>query len=105
MFLFGTFIDICSVLWYNQSIKHTCYCQYFRKNLLEVIDLRIDRIKFAVELTRADITILELSKRSGVSRMTISAVRGGKSCKRETAEKIAAGLGVSLDRLLRKEAC
>lgn len=67
--------------------------------------MRLDRICFATELARADITITELSARIGVSRATVTAVRGGKSCKRETAEKIAAGLGVSLDRLLRKEAC
>jgi len=64
--------------------------------------LRIDRICFAVALARADITILDLSKRSGVSRGTIAAVRGGKSCSHQTAEKIASGLGVKLETLIAK---
>lgn len=62
--------------------------------------MRIDRIRFAAELARADVTILELAKRSGVSRGTIAAVRGGKSCSQQTAERIAAGLGVSIDTLI-----
>lgn len=65
--------------------------------------MRIDRIKLTTELARADISIIELAKRSGVSRGTIAAVRGGKSCSQETAKKIAAGLGVSMDTLLAKE--
>ena len=64
--------------------------------------MRIDRIRFAAELARADVTILELAKRSGVSRGPIAAVRGGKSCSQQTAERIAAGLGVSIDTLIMK---
>lgn len=58
--------------------------------------MRIDKVKFAAELARADMNVKDLAERSGVSRVTISAIRGGKSCTCSTAEKIAAGLGVSV---------
>lgn len=57
--------------------------------------MRIDRAKFAAAVAVADIRLGELSAISGVSRSTITAIRGGKSCTRATAEKIAAALGVS----------
>ncbi|WP_297197479.1 helix-turn-helix domain-containing protein [uncultured Flavonifractor sp.] len=55
--------------------------------------MRIDRIKFATALAKKDINILRLAKLSGVSRVTISGVKHGKSCARTTAEKLAAVLG------------
>lgn len=62
--------------------------------------VRIDRIKFATALLKADINMKELSERSGMSRTTISAVKQGKSCSPETAQKLADGLGVKLESLL-----
>lgn len=58
--------------------------------------MRIDRIKFAAELARADLNVNGLAERAGVSRVTITSVRGGKSCSKTTAEKLAAGLGISV---------
>ena len=58
--------------------------------------MRIDRVKFAAALARKDITCLKLAELSGVSRVTITSVKGGKSCSKETADKLAAGLGVSV---------
>lgn len=55
--------------------------------------MRIDRIKFAAALARADLSCKQLSEKSGVSRVTITSVKGGKSCSNETAEKLAAILG------------
>lgn len=65
--------------------------------------MRIDRVKFAAALARADMTTIELSAKAGISRGTISVVKGGKSCKETTAQKIAEGLGVPLNDLLAKE--
>lgn len=62
--------------------------------------VRIDRIKFATALLKADINMKELSERSGMFRTTISAVKQGKSCSPETAQKLADGLGVKLESLL-----
>lgn len=58
--------------------------------------MRIDRIKFAAAMARADISSQELARRTGLSRVTISSVKSGRSCTKTTAEKIAHGLGVDL---------
>lgn len=55
--------------------------------------MRLDRIKFATALAKADIKCNELAKKSGVSRGTITSVKSGKACSRETAEKLASVLG------------
>lgn len=66
--------------------------------------MRIDRVKFAAALARADMTTVKLSKRSGISRGTISVIKGGKSCTENTARRIAEGLNVPVEDLLEKEA-
>lgn len=55
--------------------------------------MRIDRVKFAAALVRADMNGKQLAERAGVSRGTVTSVRTGKSCSQETAEKLAAVLG------------
>lgn len=62
--------------------------------------IRIDRVKFAAELTRQDMTQKRLAELSGVSRATISYIKGGKSCSDEIAQKIAKGLGVELSQII-----
>lgn len=62
--------------------------------------MRIDRVKFAAGLARKDITCLKLAELSGLSRATITAIKSGKSCTKETAKKLAAGLGVSVADLI-----
>lgn len=64
--------------------------------------MRIDRIKLATEMIKQDMTQRKLSELSGLSRMTINSVRGGKSCSEETGDKIAAALGVPIEKLLEK---
>lgn len=58
--------------------------------------MRIDRVKFAASLARADLTVNQLAKLSGVSRVTISSVKTGKSCSKNTADKLAAILGYDI---------
>ena len=55
--------------------------------------MRIDREKLAAALVRLDLNGNQLAEKAGVSRGTVTAVRAGKSCSRETAEKLAAVLG------------
>lgn len=55
--------------------------------------MRIDRIKFAMALVRADLNVKQLANLSGVSRATISNVKNGKSCSDVTANKLAKVLG------------
>ena len=55
--------------------------------------MRIDRVNFAAALARADLNVKRLAELSGLSRGTITSVKTGKSCNRETAERLAAVLG------------
>lgn len=55
--------------------------------------MRIDREKMAVAMLRRDMSQQRLAKMAGLSIGTVNAVRGGKSCSKETAEKLAAVLG------------
>lgn len=64
--------------------------------------MRINRVAFAAELARADINLKTLSSRSGLSRSTITSVRSGKSCSEDTANKLAAGLGVHVTKIVEK---
>ena len=49
-----------------------------------------------------NLNVQELAKVCGISRVTASNVRCGKSCSKETVEKIAHGLGCSAENLLEK---
>ena len=57
------------------------------------MSVRIDRVKFAAALARADLTVKALAERTGISRGTITSVKNGKSCSQQTADKLAAVLG------------
>lgn len=62
--------------------------------------MRIDRAKFAAELTRQDMTQKRLAELSGVSRTTINYIKGGKSCSDEVGRKLADALGVEITALV-----
>ncbi len=62
--------------------------------------MRIDRVKFAAALINADLKGKDLAEKAGLSRSTVTAVRGGKSCSPQTAEKLAAGLGIPVAAIL-----
>lgn len=62
--------------------------------------MRIDRKKLVVAMLDRNQTTLQLAERSGVSRVTISGVRCGKSCSKSTAEKIAKALNVPVENLI-----
>lgn len=57
------------------------------------MSVRIDRVAMIAEMARKDINCNRLVELSGVSRVTVTAVRNGKSCSKETADKLAAVLG------------
>lgn len=57
------------------------------------MSVRIDRVAMIAEMARKDINCNRLVELSGVSRVTITAVRNGKSCSKETADKLVAVLG------------
>jgi putative transcriptional regulator len=58
--------------------------------------MRINREKLAVAMIRADLNVSKLVEKSGLSRSTITAVRSGKTCSKQTADKLVAVLGKSI---------
>lgn len=55
--------------------------------------MRISRVQFAAALAREDLTVKRLAEMTGLSRPTITSIKGGKSCSEETGRKLAAILG------------
>ena len=55
--------------------------------------MRIDRVRVVTEMARKDLTVKRLAEMSGLSRLTVSSIKNGQSCSKETAEKLAAILG------------
>lgn len=62
--------------------------------------MRIDKKKLLLKMIDCDLNVQELASVSGVSRVTVSNVRCGKSCSKETVEKLARGLRCTADDLL-----
>ena len=58
----------------------------------------------SVKMALKGYTLEELAKVSGVSRATLSAIKNGKSCKYETAIKVAKALGLDATELIDVEA-
>lgn len=65
--------------------------------------MRIDRIKLISELAKRDMTQSKLAELAGVSRATVSYIKSGKSCTDEVGNKIAAALGVPVEKLIEKQ--
>jgi putative transcriptional regulator len=64
--------------------------------------MRIDKVIFAAEMTRRELRDYRLAELTGVSRSTISAVRGGKSIAKATADRIALVLDIPVDQLIER---
>ena len=60
------------------------------------MSVRIDRVAMITEMARRVMYCNQLVELSGVGRGTITAVRNGKSCSRETADKLARVLGCDI---------
>lgn len=62
--------------------------------------MRIDRVKLIAEMAKQNIGVADLSEKASVSRSTVTAMRGGKSCNVNSARRVAAALGVSVESLM-----
>ena len=62
--------------------------------------MRIDRIKLIAEMARKDLTVKALAEKALVSRMTVSAMRCGKSVNENSARRVAQALDVEIEDLL-----
>jgi len=65
--------------------------------------MRIDRAKLKYELARRDMQQNRLSELTGISRATLSAIAGGKSCAPQTAGKIARALDMPVEHLIAQD--
>lgn len=68
------------------------------------MSMRIDRVILASELVRREWRDKRLAELAGVSRVTVSAIRSGKTVAPDTANKIAQALNIPVEALLVKEA-
>lgn len=66
--------------------------------------MQIDKTKMEIAMSENALNFVKLSKKSGVSRTTLSYINNGKSCKPEIVGKIAKALEVSVEDLIEKEA-
>ena len=55
--------------------------------------MRVDRMKLVAEMAKRDLTATRLAELTGLSRITVSYVKNGKSCSKETAEKLMSIFG------------
>lgn len=62
--------------------------------------MRIDRVKLIAEMAKQNIGVADLSEKAAVSRSTVTAMRGGKSYNVNSARRVAAALGVSVESLM-----
>ena len=62
--------------------------------------MRIDRVKLATELARREWRDKRLAELSGVSRATLSAIKGGKTISPDTAQRVAGALGLPMEELI-----
>lgn len=62
--------------------------------------MRIDRYKLTAELMRQEMTQKKLAEIAGISRASVTYIKGGKNCSDEVGRKIADALKVPLENLL-----
>ena len=62
--------------------------------------MRIDRVKLIAEMARQSITGVELAQKAGVSRSTVTSLRGGKSCSANSVHHVARALGIQVEELM-----
>ena len=62
--------------------------------------MRIDRVKLIAEMARRDMRVQELTDKATVSRATVTALRGGKSCNENSIRRVANALDIPVESLL-----
>lgn len=62
----------------------------------------VDRVKVVATMAGKNVTSVELAQRAGVGRSAVQSMRCGRRVWRNTAQHVAAALGVPLEELLEK---
>lgn len=65
--------------------------------------MRIDRVKLIAEMARRDLKVNELAELAGVSRVTITSMRSGKSCSKNSVLHVARALGVDVNEIMEEK--
>lgn len=65
--------------------------------------MRIDTNKVILMLAKQEMTKSDLAKRCGICRQNISIILGRGTCTPATAGKIAKGLGILVDEIVKEE--
>lgn len=63
-------------------------------------NLRIDKLKLVIIMTKQNITVAELADKIDMARETVSAAKNGHRCSFRTVSKMAGALGVSVNDIL-----
>ena len=63
----------------------------------------INRVRLIAEMARQRVGVADLAEKAGISRVTLTSVRGGKSCSDNTAGHIARALGVTVEYLTQED--
>ncbi len=63
--------------------------------------MEIDRVKLAAEMARKRLTVNALAEEANLSRITVSAIKNGKTCSPESATRIAKALNCPVGALLK----
>lgn len=64
--------------------------------------MRLDEKKLRIEAVEQNLSQIELMKKTGISRATLSKVYNGGSCSLNTAFKICKALNIDLDELVKE---
>jgi len=62
--------------------------------------VRVDRKKLVIAMMDRDMNTIQLAELTGLSRATISGIRCGKSCAKDTLDRINKALGVDVTEIL-----
>lgn len=63
----------------------------------------VNRVKLIAEMASQKIKVYELAEKAGISRMTITAMRCGKSCSKKSIDFVAQALGVDPLEIMEQE--
>ncbi len=62
--------------------------------------MKISKQKTSVEMAKKSLKQIDVADKAKISRATYNAVINGKSCRVETAQKIADALGVDINKIV-----
>ena len=65
--------------------------------------MKIDRVKLIAEMARQRMTVKQLAEMSGVSCLTVTNIRSGKSCSDLVGKSLARALNVDVAEIIETE--